>query len=410
MKSLRRISVLLVAILVIGSIPGAIGGQASRNAYFHIPTPTLDTAPVPDFHNGIPTLVSQPSPVTVLSEESPIALAQATAPAVALAEATLTEQRPTRTAVPLPSPTRTAIPSPSPTMVATPAPSADAAHATPAADALALFIHLPPQAAQRQPLRVLLVLHGMGGNGAKFAENYIADADRNGWVLIAPTMPYTHDYKDPNQLREEDLALGHTLHTLIESMPKRLGLSLRQHVMIIGFSRGAQLAHRFALFHPDLVESLALISAGSYTMPWVSQATSGGSQGIAGVVSASRTASQATPGPTSSASKMLAFPLGVGDLPKYLGSPIDWQSFRKISFWIGVGEKDNRTADVARAFDSYGDTRVQRARTYCSALLGMGVDAQLVVFPNVDHEVTADMRAKALEFLRKDELADNWND
>ncbi len=399
MKSLRRISVLLAAILVIGSIPGAIAGQASHNAYFNIPTQIVDTAPSREFFPASPTFASQPPPATVLSQDLPIVPAQTTAPAIALADATVTEQA-TPTNQP---PTRTAVSSPSPTRIPTPLPSVDPTHSTPAADALALYVHLPPQAAQRQPLRVLLVLHGMGGSGAKFAENYVATADHNGWILIAPTMPYTRDYKDPVQLREEDLALGHTLHTLIEGLPERLGLTLRRHVLIVGFSRGAQLAHRFALFHPDLVESLALISAGSYTMPWASQTPPTAPVAAPGV-------SQATPGPTSNASKMLAFPLGVGDLPTYLGAPIDWQDFRKISFWIGVGDKDILTADVARAFDSYGNTRVQRARTYCSALQAMGIDAQIDVFPNVGHEVTADMRAKALEFLRKDELADNWND
>jgi predicted esterase len=354
-------------------IPDTIGWQASHDAYFPPPPPVAGTAAPPDVLVPNPPFASRPSPAATRSPEQWIAAAQTPGPAFTSAEEIRQEQRYARTAIPSSTP----VPTPPLAVAASPA------HSTPGAEALNLFVHLPPQAAQRQPLRILLALHGMGGNGGKFAENFISEADRNGWVLVAPTMPYTRDYKDPNQLMEEDLYLGHALHSLVEGLPKRLGLKLRQHVMIIGFSRGAQLAHRFALFHPDFVESLALIAAGSYTMPMANSGNTG---------------------------KMLAFPLGVGDLPKYLGGPIDWQDFKNVSFWIGVGEKDSRTADVARAFDPYGDTRLTRARTYSTALQAMGIDVQLVVFPNVDHEVTAEMRTKALEFLRKDELADRWND
>ena len=57
-------------------------------------------------------------------------------------------------------------------------------------DSADLYIHLPPNAAARQPLRVLVALHGMGNRGDVFAPRLIAEADQNGWVLIAPTMRY----------------------------------------------------------------------------------------------------------------------------------------------------------------------------------------------------------------------------
>ncbi len=370
-QSLRRTGSLIIAILVVGMIPDTIGGQSPHDAYFPVPVQTVTRSAPPEVLVTNPPLAS--GPASTRSPELSIAPPQTTEPASTSVEEIRPARQSARTAIPSP----TSVPTPPPTV------AANIAHSTPGAEALNLFVHLPPQAAQKQPLRVLLALHGMGGNGSKFAENLIAECDRNGWVLVAPTMPYTRDYKDPNQLMEEDLYLGHMLHSLIEGLPKRLGLQLRQHVMMIGFSRGAQLAHRFALFHPDMVETLALIAAGSYTMPLANSGNSG------------------TP---------LAFPVGVGDLPKYLGAPIDWQDYRKLSFWIGIGAKDNRTADVARAFDPYGDTRLARARTFSGALQAMGIDVQLAVFPNVDHEVTAEMRTQALEFLRKDELADRWND
>ncbi len=254
----------------------------------------------------------------------------------------------------------------------------------PATDPLELFIHLPAQADKHQPLRVLLVLHGMGGQGGPFAQNLIADADRNNWVLVAPNMPYKCDYMDPVQLVQEDIRLVHSLRAMLQGLPKQLGLELHQHVLIYGFSRGAQIGHRFALFYPDEVETVATISAGSYTLPQAAHP---------------------------SAPKGLPFPFGIGDLKTLTGNPFDSADFAKITFWIAVGEKDNRPGDVARAFDAYnGKTRVERARAFASALQAQGIDTSLTIFPNADHEVTNEMRQRALEFLRKDELADHWND
>jgi hypothetical protein len=90
---------------------------------------------------------------------------------------------------------------------------------------------------------------------------------------------------------------------------------------------------------------------------------------------------------------------------------VDWEAIKKVSFWVAVGAKDNRSGDVSRAFDSYGgNTRIERARAFSQALQTVGVDTHLTIFPNTDHEVTAEMRQAALDFLRSDELKDRWND
>src|SRR4051812_40409922 len=41
-----------------------------------------------------------------------------------------------------------------------------------------------------KPLQVLLALHGMGGNGADFSKDLFEQADRYGWLLVAPTIDY----------------------------------------------------------------------------------------------------------------------------------------------------------------------------------------------------------------------------
>ncbi|MDE3090679.1 MAG: hypothetical protein KGJ80_14990, partial [Chloroflexota bacterium] len=75
--------------------------------------------------------------------------------------------------------------------------------------------------------------------------------------------------------------------------------------------------------------------------------------------------------------------------------------FKKISFFIGVGEKDNRAIEVPRGFDTYvGTTRVERAQTFHRALQDLGMRSTLVVFPNAGHEISGEMHARVVRFLK----------
>lgn len=246
-----------------------------------------------------------------------------------------------------------------------------------------LYIHLPPQVDQRQPLRVLFVLHGMGARGDAFAQSLIADADRNNWVIVAPTMAF-QDYMQPALVVEDDLKISQMLIDTLEVLPTRLNLKLNRRVLVYGFSRGAQLAHRFALLHPERVSTVATMAAGSYTLP--------------------------VEYPKGDNVNPLPFPYGVGDFKKNLGHPLDTTNFCKVSFWIAVGERDNHPGDVPRAFDPYvGQNRIDRARAFANALSGLGMDARLMIFPNTGHEITNEMRKGAIQFLREGDLKLNSN-
>lgn len=249
-----------------------------------------------------------------------------------------------------------------------------------------LYVHLPPQAQARQPLRVFVALHGMGNRGDAFSQNLIKIAEANNWVLVAPTFHYG-DYLDLEQLRQDDIQLSRRLLDTLEVLPQRLNLKLYRQVLIYGYSRGAQLGHRFTYFYPERVKSIAVLSAGAYTMPTEKTVTNRGT-------------------PT-----VVPFPYGVGDLQECVGKPINWQALRRVSFWVGVGERDTHPQDVARAFDPYGGpTRVERAQSFQQALQSIGIKVYLVIFPNVSHELTAEMRSHALQFLRDEEIANPLDD
>jgi predicted esterase len=378
----RTCAVLSCAVLMIGIVLVLSGCQGTTP----VPTTTAasplplrnftDTPPVSPTSSTLPTLTSTPLPAPTNPTVSNPSLQTTPAP---MATRSVGDGDWQTWREPRPSNSNASV------LTAVPTAKAQALSgnsAVPSFNENDLYIHVPPQAKQQQPLRILLVLHGMGARGDSFAQSLISTADGYNWVVVAPTMPY-RDYMDLAQLTEDDLKISQMLNQLLDSLPSRLGLKLRQHILVYGFSRGAQLAHRFALFHPERVESVVTMSAGSYTLPSTQ----------------------------SKEQTLLPFPYGIGDLEKFLGHPLDWESYKRISFWVAVGERDTQPNDVPRAFDPYlGQTRVERAAAFAKSLSALGIDTHLVLFPNTGHEVTSEMRKSGLSFLHDDEVADHWDD
>ena len=237
-------------------------------------------------------------------------------------------------------------------------------------------LYLPTNAAARAAaggLQVLVALHGIGGDGAGFSAPLLDQAERNGWVLVAPTFGYG-DWHDPEQVRRDDAYFIPQLKALLDSLPARTGLQMRPRALLYGFSRGGQLAHRFAEFYPRSVLGVASFSCGTFTLPYTS----------------------APPGTNLS----LAFPYGLADVQRYTGRPLDLEGLRQVSFLIGVGAGDNQAADLPHQWDPYlGTTRVERAWSYDQALVSLGISAQVVVFPDGIHFESDDMRSQAMQFL-----------
>jgi pimeloyl-ACP methyl ester carboxylesterase len=227
-----------------------------------------------------------------------------------------------------------------------------------------------PLSSRKEPVQVLLVLHGMGGNGEDFSRDLIESADHYGWLIVAPTIDYG-DWTNPNVVAREDPLLIRALADYLDQLPGMTGARIRREVLILGHSRGAQLAHRFAEFRPDKVLAVAALSAGTYTMPGPSGAQGG-----------------------------LGFPFGVKDLAQYAGHAFDLTRFSGIRFWIGVGGQDNNPSDLPRQWDSVeGTNRLQRAQAFESAMLQLGAHSVLRVFGNAHHDVTSEMRQAACAFL-----------
>src|SRR5947209_4553689 len=236
-----------------------------------------------------------------------------------------------------------------------------------------VYVRMPQAPAPTtQPLQVVIALHGMGGNGPDFAAPLVAQADENGWVLVAPTISYG-DWTDPVQITHEDPALISWLSEYVDHLGERTGAAVQPRVLLFGHSRGAQLALRFTELHPEQVTAVAAVSAGTYTLP----------------------------------SDSADFPYGVADVARDDGGlQFNPQQFLGVPVWIGVGALDTNPADVPHAWDAYiGKNRVERARTFARTLQQLGGDASLTVFPGADHGLTQQMCTQALDDLAAEEAA-----
>lgn len=235
-------------------------------------------------------------------------------------------------------------------------------------------VYVPKGASAGGPLTVLIALHGAGGNGKDFASPLVSLAEQYGWVLVAPTFVYD-SYLDVNEVVDDDLKATADLRTIISQLPAEISLQLRDRVLIYGFSRGAQVAHRFALLYPAEVLGVASLSAGSYTLPTAQS-------------------------PTAGDNATLNWPLGIADFAKYAGHEFQPDLVRKVHFFVGVGTRDDQAKDVPRAWDSCsGTTRVARATAFAEALDSLGAPVHFVEFPNAGHKETAEMRQAALDYL-----------
>jgi pimeloyl-ACP methyl ester carboxylesterase len=237
----------------------------------------------------------------------------------------------------------------------------------------AVYIRPPREVPPGAPLQVLVALHGMGGTGEQIADRLVAHADRNRWLLIAPTVKYG-DWNDPAQIAREEPQLISWLADYLDHLPELIGTPVRPRILLLGHSRGAQLAHRFALFHPERILAVAAVAAGTYTLPF------------------ERTAE----------GKLIAFPFGVSDMASISGHAFSPTRFIEDTyFWLGVGTEDNNPNDLPRAWDQYlGTTRVQRARAFQDALHQLGARSVLVAFRGERHALSPAMAASACSFLR----------
>ncbi|MFB9950611.1 hypothetical protein ACFFP0_17300 [Rhizobium puerariae] len=190
--------------------------------------------------------------------------------------------------------------------------------------------------AQGSPMGpVLLVIHGISRNAAEMASRFAAHPAFRDHTIVAPLFEagrfgqYQQLRAKPGQMRS-DIALGN----LLEHLSLISGLNVAK-ISLFGFSGGAQMAHRYALFYPDRVSSVLAVAAGWYTMPTTA----------------------------------LRYPYGIGT-----GAPatFDVAAAMNVAVTVAVGSLDTRHDQALRRSrlieTSQGRTRLARALAWVEAM------------------------------------------
>ena len=116
------------------------------------------------------------------------------------------------------------------------------------------------------PDRVLVLVHGISRQPS-FMLRCLADrADELDYTLIAPVFNH-RSYSDYQRLGRDGRGERADLAFRTMLMDAAVCLGLQGAVHLMGFSGGAQFAHRFVYAHPGVVRSLTLAAAGWYTAP-----------------------------------------------------------------------------------------------------------------------------------------------
>jgi hypothetical protein len=181
-----------------------------------------------------------------------------------------------------------------------------------------VYVHVPKDRTS-QPLQVLVALHGLGGNGEQFASNILAEADRNRWLVVAPTINYG-DWTDPSQVASEDPRLIRWLDDFLDTLPAYVQAPVKSRVLPLSRAR---IAHRFCSTR-GTVAALAR----TYTLP-LERSDAGG----------------------------MILPVGMTcERPRVAAKC----SYRRHRVLVGVGSED-QSRDPFRAWDQYLHDWVQRA-------------------------------------------------
>lgn len=232
-------------------------------------------------------------------------------------------------------------------------------HALPGLQGPSFFTYRPPSCdAEAAPL---VFVHGYNRNVREQLKLLRPLADRLGRALIAPY------FSRALQPRYQRLGRGSDgrradgfFEDCIAAAARALALA-PQPILLLGYSGGAQFAHRYAMLHPQRVAQLIAVAAGWYTFP----------------------------------DPDVAYPRGLDVRRRLRRADLNPEAFLAVPTTIIVGEDDCDDVNLRRndALDrQQGRTRVERARRWILAMrmaarrYRVATDMVYLEVPGMDHD------------------------
>ena len=213
---------------------------------------------------------------------------------------------------------------------------------------------------QPDPGRILVAVHGISRRAGFMIRALANAADKHDYTLVAPLFNHGR-YSDYQRLGRKgrgeraDLAFL----AMLEDVAQLLDFEFRPH--LLGFSGGAQFAHRFVSAHPDAVKSLVAAAAGWYTSP----------------------------------NPDLTFPHGTRRNKKLENVTFDFDALARTPTLVLIGDQDSRRDRSVRRNEAIdreqGLNRLERAHWFHRQLSSerpfhTTPQHELQILPNTDHD------------------------
>jgi pimeloyl-ACP methyl ester carboxylesterase len=207
---------------------------------------------------------------------------------------------------------------------------------------------------------VLVAVHGISRNAAEIALRFANDPAFAETTIIAPLFDRASfgQYQQLQPRKAGQTPADAALIALLDDIAAEHGIATDRFALF-GFSGGAQMAHRFTMFHPGRVTRLCVVSAGWYSMPHTD----------------------------------MAYPYGIGD---GAGGAIVGAGFLDVPTTVVVGNRDTRVDASVRQEEiinlRQGRNRLRRARCYTRALSAYARDhgkdsaPVLLTLPGMSHD------------------------
>jgi predicted peptidase len=210
--------------------------------------------------------------------------------------------------------------------------------------------------------RLLVVVHGSERAPEVARDLFLDLAEETGCIVLAPLFPMavtaheeTHNYLF---LAYEGIRFDQVLLAMVSEVAQRYGVP-EQGMWLAGFSGGGQFVHRFTYLHAS---RLAAVSIGA-------------------------------PGLVNTLDPTRDWFVGVRDVVRRFGQPVDWEGLKRLKVQVVVGSEDTANDILiapgdplyANGVNAAGANRVERARFLSGLLREAGIDARLDVVQGAAH-------------------------